>query len=200
MAFRDANTTPEKGPWVVGFDPVGKWQLKPTEKHVEMKRLVNASGQAGGGPGSLSVGVACEYTESQNEEDQITINGMKLYDGRPIGHKRKVRWSLIENESQRSGLPSQLRTLILLQRLDDEQFTAVVEIDAHVNLSASLLRMFGKKPADDPIIFEPNPEVPKERKLAWAKEAGIDPESLEGGNLAKHSLIVYANGKGEPPA
>jgi len=193
VSFRDADATPEKGPWVIGLDPVGKWQAKPSKKHVEMKRSSNANAQAGFGPASLGAGVACDCTTSQDEDDQITINGMKLFDGTPMGHKRKVRWTLTENKSQSSGLPSQFRTFILVQRRDDEQFTAVVDIDAHVNLSAGVLRMFGKKPKDAPIIFEPDPDVPKERKLTWAKEAGIDPDKLGEGMIAKKSLIVYAN-------
>jgi len=200
VSFRDADATPEKGPWVIGLDPVGKWQAQPSEKHVEMTRSANASAQAGSGPASMGAGVACDYKTSQNEADQITVNGMKLFDGTPIGHKRKVRWVLTENRSQSSGLPSQFRTFILVQRCDNEQFTAVVDIDAHVNLSASVLRMFGRKPKDDPIIFEPDPEVRKERKLTWAKEAGIDPEKLGEGTIAKQSFIVYANIKDTPAA
>ena len=190
VAFRDENAYAGDGPWVVGVSPIGKWAIKPTQKHVEMKRSVNASGQAGFVPGSLSLGMAFERTISQDEEDQIIINGMKLFDGRPVGQKRQVRWTLLENKTQKSGIPSQLRTLILVQRKNNAKFTAVVEIETRVDFKSSILRMLGKKPQDEPIIFEPNPEVPRSRKLKWAKEHLVDADNLEAVDLNDLVLIV----------
>lgn len=153
---------------------------------------MNADVHAGFGPAVATLGFVCDRQVSYKETDRATLIGMKLYDGAQKGKERRVRWVITENQSTKDGIPSQLRTLVLIERKDYEQFTAVVQIDTKVNFAARLLRMLRKNPEDDPIIFEPNPDVPKERKLRWAKEQSIDAANLEAVKLAKYQLMVYA--------
>ncbi|OAP55573.1 hypothetical protein AYL99_10546 [Fonsecaea erecta] len=101
-----------------------------------------------------------------------------------------------ENKSRGSDLPSLFQTFILVQRRDDEQFTAGVDIDTHVNFGASVPRIPGKRPGDDPVIFELDPDASKEMKLKWTKEAGIDPDSLRIGMLANQYRIVHTTFQG----
>lgn len=163
--------------------------MRQTSRHVELKRSAQASAQGGGGPASVTGGFAVETTVSQDKQDQTTMNGTIRYEGRPGGGKNAARWVLMENNSQKSGIPSFLRTLILLQREDSKKFTAVVKIATQVDFKAALKSLFGKKDKDDPVHFDPNPEA-QPRKSTWAKENQIAPDDLESTNLDKFSIIL----------
>ena len=163
--------------------------MRPTNKHVELKRSAQASAQGGGGPASISAGFAWERTASQDEQDQTTVSGMIRYEGRPGGEKNAARWILMENKSQKNGIPSFLRTSILLQRENSEKFTAVVKIGTEVDFKSSLKSLFGRKDKDDPVIFDPNPEA-KHRKSTLAKDGSIKADDLESTDLDDFSVVL----------
>jgi hypothetical protein len=163
--------------------------MRPTSRHVELKRSAQASAQGGGGPASVSAGFAWETTVSQDKQDQTTLHGIVRYEGRPGGGKNAARWTMMENGSQQSGIPAFLRSLILLKREDSKKFTATVTIDTTVDFKSSLTRLFGKKEKDDPVIFDPDPKA-QPRKSTWAKDNLIAVDNLQSTNLDKFSVIL----------
>lgn len=126
---------------------------------------------------------------SEDQEDHTTVTGIARYDKRTGGGKNAVQWVLMENKSQPTGIPSHLRSLILLRRENSDKFTAVVKIDVKADFKSSLAEMIGKKDHDDPVIFDPNPTA-QPRKLKWAKQNGIVAEELESVDLDKHVLFT----------
>ena len=196
VTFRDEKGRGWYDPEVRQIAPLGRFSLQPTTKKIELKRSGNAS-LSGGAVVPVGAGFACELTQSVSQTFEMRVVGMTTFaKGKASGRKNIARWSLLENTSQTSGVPSYLRTAVLLCRRpgDDEgsQFTASVEIDARVDFVSSLRNMFGSIPEDDPVIFDP-------REKPTTTE--IDKEDLGNVKLSNKSAVVattYLSTEGDP--
>lgn len=164
-----------------------------TSQQVELKHSVNATASGGAGPANLSAGYTLERTTSKTTQDQIRVTGASQFsDERTVGEHNQAVWILTENESQKSGIPTHLRGLVLLQRQErdaDRQFTATIDITTKVDFSLKEKVSRGKTDVNDPIIFDPRPEA-QPRKLKWAKENEIDSEDLDSVQLETHQLVA----------
>jgi hypothetical protein len=103
--------------------------------------------------------------------------------------KDTAKWDLTEDSTQRKGVPTCLRTAILLRRGNDDPFLATVEIQTSVrNASASslssLTRSFGRNNENKPMIFNP---IPSRNNYP----DGIDLGNLE--NLDLGALVDMTN-------
>jgi len=131
-----------------------------TQSIEEKKRTVNTgadvSAPIGGG---LNATLGWELTKSVEKTDRGTLIGLTRIEGKFNGPsvKNAARWILSENHSQSDGLPSYLRTAILLKRKNNQQFEAGIKVQAEVDMrysvTRSLRRFAGAKV--DPIIFDP---------------------------------------------
>ncbi|KAH7152760.1 hypothetical protein EDB81DRAFT_757792 [Dactylonectria macrodidyma] len=84
------------------------------------------------------------------------LYGSKLLRGRDWGPYNAVSWDMIEKSSLRSGIPSYLRTAILLKRSNDEIFSFGMNIKTDVSgFSFRSLQDGLLESDDDPIIFDP---------------------------------------------
>lgn len=111
------------------------------------------------------VGVTPKYSKGSTvtveRTDYRFVAGFPTYVGKHTGDPNAVHWTLLENETQISGLPSIARTAVLLhrQKRDFGKFVAKVSTTADVsileNLKDKIRRAIGEK--DDPIIFDPAP-------------------------------------------
>jgi hypothetical protein len=187
--FGDEAGRLDSGPDIEDIAPRGHLTMRPTNRHVRVKRSASAQAQGGGGIASVSAGFAWETTISQEKEDHTTLTGIVRYEARPFGGKNAARWTLLENETRESGIPAFLRTLILLRRSDSEQFTATVNIETEVDWKSSLTSLFGKKDKDDPVIFDPDPEA-QPWKSTWARDNSISVDNLESTQLDYFSIIL----------
>jgi len=187
--FGDEHGNLNEGPEVERISPHGLTALRPTTRHVESKFGVNASVQGGGGPVAASAGVAWEKTVTREEEAQTTITGISRYEKRTGGGKNAVRWRCMENKTTNTGIPSRLRSLILLTRENSEKYIAVVKIEVEADFKSAFAQMIGKKDKDDPVIFDPNPSA-QPRKLKWATANGIVADELESVDLDEHILFT----------
>lgn len=69
------------------------------------------------------------------------------------GNFFQARFTLSENKSQASGIPSRLLACVLLERDDDEEFVCVPYIKATPNFTTMMTSLFSSRAPDDPIIF-----------------------------------------------
>lgn len=100
--------------------------------------------------------------------DAIQLSGSRVAVG--AGHSRPnaARWVMLENASQKSGVPAFLRTAVLLKRRpkDNGQFLGSVNVSYRVSkfhdFKEVLSKMTGMIPTDKPIVFDPdlNPANP----------------------------------------
>ncbi|KAM6483363.1 hypothetical protein HDV62DRAFT_358412 [Trichoderma sp. SZMC 28011] len=107
-----------------------------------------------------------ERSDATTRTDAIQITGNRVAVGPGHSRPNAVRWVMLENRSQKSGVPAFLRTAVLLKRRpnDNGQFLGAVKVSYRVSTShdfkESLLKALGKLPTDQPLIFDPRIAIP----------------------------------------
>ncbi|KAF9767672.1 hypothetical protein IL306_015132 [Fusarium sp. DS 682] len=151
-------------PAVYQMAPRGSFALDKTTYTEERKKELESSLGAEFG-GSASLKAVYGLSRSATIGDKIRITGQPYLDlsseaERDPDKCNAIEWNFFENESQRSGLPTYVRTAILLSRETDDEFMATFTIRAKVgmftDMEAKLRRVLGRKDDDDPIVFVPN--------------------------------------------
>jgi hypothetical protein len=196
--IQDANVTlrfagmkaGDSDPEVFDIAPNGTFNLVPTTQHEEIKR--SGSLQLGGAApigGVTATGtVALEKAVSRDTSDHTTVTGSIDLKERNWGAKNCASWTLLENKRLKTGVPKSMRTAILLKRKDEKPFQCIVKIDAGVDFKSSLERMFGGKPKDDPVLFDPDLEPTNNLQKYDMEELGsFDIESVAD---VTHSTIM----------
>lgn len=153
----------DEGPEVFSIAPNGNLALAPVIQHEDIRRNANIQLGAAAPVGGLTATgtVGWEKSISRDTTYQTRIVGSIDLKGRKWGKSNCASWTLLENKMTETGVPTAMRTAILLKRKDENPFQCVVKIDADVDLRTSLgrtLRVFGGKgrtPRDDPVLFDP---------------------------------------------
>ncbi|KAI4596068.1 hypothetical protein KJ359_006360 [Pestalotiopsis sp. 9143b] len=137
--------------------------LKTTYTEDKKKNLQASLGAEFGAKLDLTSGY--EVSTSTEMADKIRFSGQPYLDfssgaDRDPDCLNAVEWNFFENESQRSSLPTYIRTAILLSRETDNEFTATFTIRAKIgsltDLGAKFKKVLGSKEKDDPIVFVPS--------------------------------------------
>jgi len=94
---------------------------------------------------------------------QTTVAGITKWGSRQFDGPDTARWVLEENPEEKNGIPTFLRTAVLILRENkeaDDPFKAGVEITVELISNSltkgSVRKMAGKSAIDDPIVFLPN--------------------------------------------
>lgn len=171
----------ESDPEVAKIALDGTFNLVPTTQHEEVKEggslALGAAAPVGGftATGTLSL----EKAVSRDTSDHTTVTGSIDLRERNWGAKNCASWTLLENKTLKTGVPKSMRTAILLRRKDESPFQCIVKIDAGVDFKSSLERMFGGKPKDDPVLFDPELEPTNNLQRYDVEELGsFDVESM----------------------
>jgi len=105
----------ESGPEVFAIAPEGSMSLVPTTQHEEVKQ--NRSLQLGGAApvgGLTATGtVGWEKTVSRDTSDKTTVTGSIDLKGRNWGKSNCASWTLLENKTAKTGVPTSMQTAIL---------------------------------------------------------------------------------------
>lgn len=174
----------ESGPEVYAIAPVGRMSLAPTTQTEVVSRKaglhLGAAAPVGGVTATGSVG--WKKCVIRDTSDETTVVGSIDLKRRNWGPSNCASWTLMENETAKTGVPSSLRTAILLKRKDEKPFQCVVRIDAVVDAKSRMERMFGAKgrdPKDDPVLFDPEIEPTNHLRKYDLEELGaFDLESV----------------------
>ena len=158
-------------PEVQAIAPLGRHALLSTTQEESYTRGGDLNAQAGQMGVSVGGSYKWEKTVNRTTTDDTRLIGSTVCDqyGKEVGAK----WVLHENDSTKTGVPSFLRTAILLKRADDNMFQCAVTIDVEADWKTAMTRFFGAKEKDDPILFDP--DLPPTNKL---RKSGYDTESL----------------------
>ena len=151
----------DKAPVVDGISPDGRFKLVPTVQQEEVKRSGNVQLGAGQMGVSATGTLGWEKAVARETSDHTTVTGSIDLKGRNWGGANCASWTLLENKTAKTGLPSSMRTAILLKRQDENPFQCVVKVDALVDFRSQMERTFGGKgrdPRDDPVLFDPSME------------------------------------------
>jgi hypothetical protein len=174
----------------ISFAPLGQssqYTISPTTTTREVERVVSVSGSGGQLGISLTAGYTYSLKETIEESDAAMLVAPKRVRTRMIGKKNSAEWTLLENSSTRSGIPTFMRVGILLERpmaAESRRFTATVSVDAELNVGSHLetiRRFFGKKevPAVDPIIFDPQRQGGPSASMFRVERASLDAANME---------------------
>lgn len=151
-------------PVVAKIAPEGTTRYYRTTKQVQDKHAGELGATGGFEPFvSMSPKYSREHTETVERNDNIQVTGNFAFTGRGGAHDQPnaVRWTMLENASQRSGVPDHLRTAVLLKRRpqDNGQFLGHVSVRYRISpyrdFKETLLHILGLLPHDDPLIFDP---------------------------------------------
>jgi hypothetical protein len=173
-------------PEVVAIAPEERWSVAPTVDQEQIVRgaelQVGASGVSfvtAGGNAKL------EKTVSRDVGDATTVTGsISLGEGRNQGPSTRAVWTLLENKRRETGVPDTLRAAVLLRRMDEEPYKAMVALEVDTDLATkfgSLFTFRAKQPLDDPVLFNPrwDPKRPvKGRRKGVENLGAIDLYSL----------------------
>jgi hypothetical protein len=97
-----------------------------------------------------------EKTTTTTVSDAIRLSGgMRVINNRPPN--RIATWTISENHSQPTGIPSSLKIAVLVSRGDREKFLCRPAFTCQTDRKTAAQSLFKKIPKDDPIIFQPNP-------------------------------------------
>jgi hypothetical protein len=144
-------------PEVEAIAPDGTFTLVPTTRHKEITR----GGRVALGPevatrvGTAKGILSLEKAVSRDVTDYAMVNGwMSLGEG-DLGPRNCASWTLLENKTEKTGVPKAMRTAIRLKRKDQNPFKCIVKIDVRVGFKSSVMRMFEGKPKDNSMEFDP---------------------------------------------
>jgi hypothetical protein len=150
-------------PEVHAITPHDKATLVETTTHQED----TVEGMLHGGVAGHGADVGGSYTWkrviSQDTSDATTISGSIDLEGHLWGEPNCASWTLLENETRKSGVPSTIQLAVVLKRENLEPFQCTVGVRARADKKTALEWLFGAKSNDDPVLF--NPEFPPTNKL-----------------------------------
>lgn len=130
-----------------------------------------------------------ERKYERNYDTHTLLVGRKALEGRNIGSMNAAQWALFENRARQDGVPSYLRTAVLLKRGSDERFFGTIQITTDVggfSFEGTIQNVLGRTEKVDPVIFDPR--VPPMRPL----DGFIDPSDLASCNLKELAAVHSA--------
>ncbi|KAJ4286234.1 hypothetical protein N0V90_013268 [Kalmusia sp. IMI 367209] len=179
-------------PAVVRIDPDGRFELVETSHTVDT--TTNLGLDIGAPPiAGFQAGaqVGWEQSTSRVKQDSTRLVGWKHQIDRDYGEDNAASWTLLENSTEKTGVPTSMRACILLKRENDLPFQCIFSLKLEVDLKSSLEKtmgmVFGKKLIDDPILFDPS-RKPTKRQLEI-----FDINSLSSPSLAARSRVISKN-------
>jgi hypothetical protein len=130
---------------------------------VEPKTQIESSTIAGGaniGFNVLGAEVGGEFrrekTVDREATDATLVRGSIDTVGRNFGRPNAVSWTLLENKTDKTGVPASMQCAILLRREDDSKFQAHFKMKIVADTRTTVQSIFKSNPKDDPVLFDPD--------------------------------------------
>ncbi|KAF4537179.1 uncharacterized protein LTHEOB_11557 [Lasiodiplodia theobromae] len=172
-------------PEVAKIAPHGSFHLVRTTQQEDEKRSLGLNIGAPPLAGiQASAELGWEKNVSRETSDATKLVGSIDLVGRNYGAADAASWSLMENGMTKAGVPASMCTAILLKRRDEKPFRCAFKIKATVDFLSSVQKLFGSRPKDDPIWFNPAME-PTENLQKY------DPDSLEAVNIEELASVAF---------
>jgi hypothetical protein len=168
------------GPSVAAVRPRGIHKMEETTQKESSKLTLEL--KAGPEIPAIDAGVA---VSREDAVEKITKHHTVVTGDNPQsddwGNYFQARFSLSENKSQGTGIPSELVVCMLLEREDDEEFACLPYIKATPNFTTMMASLGSSRAPDEQIVFDVQ-EAPF-NKLSI--DVVIDPNNLAAVDLDK---------------
>lgn len=162
LQFIDSNNRhgeDREDPNVLRMYPEGDFRLTKTSHILETK---TSGGLNLGAPPivGLQAGgqITWEETRTRQVHDSVRLHGRTALLGMEHGDVNTAIWTLLENHTDKTGVPAELCVSVLLTRHSDRPFQCIFEMELELDTRSALekvLRVMGKRNVDDPILFDP---------------------------------------------
>ena len=163
------------GPSVLLVRPQGLYKMETTKEDQSSKRGIELSGGPKLPVADIGLKLSGEEEVAKAQEYHTVVTGDNPQSDM-WGNYYAARFSLSENQSQKSGIPSKLVACILLERDDDKDFTCVPYIKVTPDFKSTVASLLSFRQPDDPVLF--SVDEPALNKLDG--EVDIDEDNLGG--------------------
>lgn len=149
------NLTPQVAAYAPFKEParLNESTAKKSKKHQSSAKFSPQFAGAGAGEVAYATERALEHEQKYFDLAQ----GGRDYDGKERPYR--VWWSVIQNRSQKLGVPPKLRLAMLVERTSEDKFQAVFKIAPRGGIGYALDHLrekwLRKTTYDDPVVFDP---------------------------------------------
>ncbi|KAK6362729.1 hypothetical protein TWF730_000185 [Orbilia blumenaviensis] len=189
LKFEDAGGNERLEPEVFRIAPENTHALNPTTRIRDVSHTFGGGIFGGIDVAGAELGYEMELHETKTSNHVTRITGMKRVRGRSYGAPNTVIWSIAENNHMVDGIPTFLRTSVLLKRKPDSVFRAFITIQSDVDFKTGIRRLTGREGTDpvDPFDIDPDIEHPEDLNVAE-----IDLDSLGDLDLMAMGGVIVA--------
>ncbi|KAF4969887.1 hypothetical protein FSARC_2983 [Fusarium sarcochroum] len=169
------NTLPEVE--AVSYD--GHYSLLPST-HSETLATSASAGVGVSYVAELNASVGWERAVTIERPDATTISGGKLMKDNRLPH-RVAEWTLMENKTLETGVPTSVQVAIRIKRRDEAIFTCIPKLRCKTHERRSLRSFFGGVPEVDPVLLKPDMKPTNRLRVYDTEELGsVDLQELSG--------------------
>ncbi|KAI5854998.1 hypothetical protein GGS23DRAFT_619711 [Durotheca rogersii] len=167
ILFQDEKKRDGADPAPIALWPNGNYTLgHKTEIDRETTNTIETCARAGavGGPVGAEIDALWKWERKEGHKTtcRASMTGSIILDTavRQSGDNNAIRLAITENEKERSGLVTDLRVAVLLERKNDtDRFTASIRVNARADLLYNAIHrmraLLGRAPPNDAVIFQP---------------------------------------------
>lgn len=145
------------GPEVHAMAPERSWSLLETSQQEHLERATEVS--LSGGVSGANLGGTQKWSRAidRTTSDFTMLRGMTTCDN--FGNETGAEWVMLENGMAvpKKGVPTFLRTAIILRRKTNDYFECAVNIDVEADWKTKATRFFAVKSRekDEPVLYDP---------------------------------------------
>lgn len=177
-------------PVVLQIAPYEAFAMDPAITQHETTLSATTNADAGpAGLATIGIGAGYEKKTTLDKKAYTTLYGTKWIAKRSSGEANTAKWMIWENEIAKNGIPTGLRTAILVKPKSDKKFSAHVKITADVDLRHKIRQVLGETKVD-PVFFG---ELSNRRNMGVALD--VDTTNLEACDLSFLGTIKVRSGQ-----
>ncbi|KAL6918834.1 hypothetical protein FSST1_002860 [Fusarium sambucinum] len=173
----DSTETDARIPEVDSISFDGNYSFSPSKETV----TVTKGGEGGVGASfvaNINTTLKWERTVGHEKSHAATISGRKLLDDE-VGLAPTAQWTLLENDSQKTGVPTSIQLAVRVKRMDEAVFSCNVNLTCKADRRTAMQNFFGGLPEDDPILLQPTkPSKNRLMKYDFEELGAVDLDQL----------------------
>ncbi|KAF4994267.1 hypothetical protein FGRMN_5905 [Fusarium graminum] len=119
-----------------------------------------------------------EKTIARETSHATTMSGaMEVLDN--VAPNRVAKWTLLENQSLKTGVPSCIQVAVRIKRRDEEVFACLPSLKCTADKWTEVRDFFGRVPVDDPVLLKPKTRPTNRLRVYDTEELGsVDLQEL----------------------
>lgn len=193
LRFGDAHGDAKLDPEVYRITHDGHFSMNETNVAQQLTYSANAGLQGGIPMVGASAGISWSLSESRNIDHTASLVGHRRVLGRLWGADNSAVWVLGENPDKKDGIPTLLRTAVLLRRKAEVPFTTTVEVRTKVDFVSEVKSLFGslKEPVD-PIELDPGSDTGTGTGTGARQRRAERDFNMNDVDLVQHCAVIFS--------